>query len=216
MPKSLIPVLGRPFAEIQLEWLASQGVTDVLYSIAYRGDMIRAALGDGSRFGVRLMYVDEGNTLLGTAGALRLALDAGLLPEAFFLLNGDSYLSVQFPAVEAAWRRSGCPVLMTVLRNRGHWDRSNAVLLDDGRVLYDKSPGGQHDPAIEWIDYGLSVLTQEVVASSVRSGETSDIAAVLRDLSRRGLVAGFAVTERFFEVGSPEGLRDLERHLASA
>src|SRR5205807_1170594 len=69
VPKSLVPVLGRPFAELQLEWLASQEVTDVIYSIGYRGSTVRTALGDGRRFGVTLTYVDEGNELLGTAGA---------------------------------------------------------------------------------------------------------------------------------------------------
>src|SRR5438876_11361656 len=94
IPKALVTVSGRPFAEIQLEWLASCGVDDVVYSIGYRGDMVRETLGDGARFGLRLTYVDEDGQLRGTGGALRLALDTGVLPKAFFLLNGDSYLSL--------------------------------------------------------------------------------------------------------------------------
>src|SRR6266571_6535845 len=152
VPKSLVPVLGRPFAELQLEWLASQDVTDVIYSIGYRGNMVRAALGDGRRFGVTLTYVDEGNELLGSAGALRLALDQSLLPDAFFVLNGDSYLTLDFADVEATWRRSGRPVLMTVFRNSGRWDQSNAVLRDDGSVLYDKRAAAGDQQAPERID----------------------------------------------------------------
>src|SRR4030088_978187 len=79
MPKPLIPVGGRPFAELQIEWLASQGVTDVVYSIGYRGDMLREALGDGSRWDLPIRYVDEGADLRGTGGALRLAADHGAL-----------------------------------------------------------------------------------------------------------------------------------------
>src|SRR5437867_11009090 len=112
IPKALIPVLGRPFAERQLEWLASEGVVDVIYSIGHLGHAVRAALGDGSRFKVRLTYVDEGEDLRGTGGALRLAFDSGALPQAFFVLNGDSYLSVTFADVEAAWHRCNCRVLM--------------------------------------------------------------------------------------------------------
>ncbi len=88
IPKSLIPVLGRPFAEIQLEWLAAKGVDHVIYCVGYRGGMVESKLGDGERFGLRIVYVDEGDDLRGTAGALRLALDERVLPEAFFVLNG--------------------------------------------------------------------------------------------------------------------------------
>jgi len=73
--KAVMPVAGRPFAEYQLEWLARAGVTDVVYAIGFHGDQIRAAVGDGSRFGIRVTYVDEGEILLGTGGAVRLAYD---------------------------------------------------------------------------------------------------------------------------------------------
>ncbi|TMB86611.1 MAG: nucleotidyl transferase [Chloroflexi bacterium] len=215
VPKSLVPVLGRPFAELQLEWLASQEVTDVIYSIGYRGSMVRAALGDGRRFGVTLTYVDEGNELLGSAGALRLALDQSLLPDAFFVLNGDSYLSLDFADVEATWRRSGRPVLMTVFRNSGRWDQSNAVLRDDGSVLYDKRAAAGDQQAPEWIDYGLSVITSEVIAAALPSGGQGDLADAMAGLSRRGDVAGYEAQHRFYEVGSKSGLHDLEAHLAS-
>jgi NDP-sugar pyrophosphorylase family protein len=213
IPKVLIPVLGRPFAELQLERLAAQGVQDVLYSIGYRGEMIRETLGDGARFGLRLVFVDEGQQLRGTAGALRLALDEGLLPQAFFLLNGDSYLSLNLADVEAAWRTRGRAVLMTVLRNEGRWDRSNVSLRDDGSVLYDKRLAAEDGRLFDWIDYGLSLVDREAIASSIAPGGAGDLADVLHALSLKGAVAGYEVSERFYEVGSPEGLRDLEEHL---
>ena len=60
IPKALIPVAGRPFVDHQLAWLAGHGVTDVVLSIGYRGDMLRAHVGDGARYGLRVRYVDEG------------------------------------------------------------------------------------------------------------------------------------------------------------
>src|SRR5437588_535334 len=80
-PKALLPVAGRPFVDHQLEWLARHGVTRALLSIGYRGDMLRAHVGDGARFGLEVTYVDEGAELRGTAGALRLALERGALEE---------------------------------------------------------------------------------------------------------------------------------------
>jgi NDP-sugar pyrophosphorylase family protein len=210
IPKALIPVMGRPFAELQLEWLARQGVLHVVYSIGYRADMIRDALGSGERFGLRLEYVDEGDDLRGSGGALRLALDCKLLPERFFVLYGDAYLHVDLAAVEQRWRSSGKPALMTVLRNFGRWDKSNAVL-HDGDVFYDKRAGGAS--GMEWIDYGLSVTRADVVASWLPPGGRGDLADLFHMLSARGDVAGFEVYDRFYEIGSPAGLNELEAHL---
>jgi NDP-sugar pyrophosphorylase family protein len=211
IPKSLLPVAGRRFAELQLEWLRSQGVREVIYCIGYLGNMVRAALGNGRRYGVELRYTDESEQLRGTAGALRLALDRGVLPEAFFLLNGDSYLQVRLTEVEQAWRKARLPVLMTVLHNQDRWDRSNAVLVD-GLVQYDKRrPQGKE--GVEWIDYGLSILTRDIIERMVAPDSHVDLSEVMRLLSNDGQVAGFEVSDRFYEVGSPAGLRDLAQHL---
>src|SRR6266446_10547685 len=106
IPKALIPVLGRPFADWQLEHLAAEGVERVTYSVGYRSEMLRAHVGDGSRFGLQVSWVDEGEHLLGTGGALRHAYDEGALDAAFFVLYGDSYLPISMSEVETAWRDS--------------------------------------------------------------------------------------------------------------
>jgi NDP-sugar pyrophosphorylase family protein len=102
---------------------------------------------------------------------------------------------------------------MTVLRNQGRWDTSNVIHDEaEGRVvLYDKTRGGS-DPRMQYIDYGLSMLSRDVVAR-LPAGEVCDLGGLYRDLSLAGELAGFEVTRRFYEIGSPEGLRDLERHL---
>ena len=214
MPKALLPVLDRPFADWQLELLAEQGVERVLYSIGHKGEMLREHVGDGGRFGLAVSYVDEGTQLRGTAGALRLALDEGALEDAFFVLYGDSYLPVDYAAVEAAWAGTDLPALMTVFRNDGRWDASNAIYADGQVVLYDKDRPADRVAEMHWIDYGLSVLEREVVEERVPAEGISDLAELTRELSREGLLAGFEVAERFYEGGSQEGLRDLERYLA--
>lgn len=214
MPKALIPVLGRPFADWQLELLAEQGVERVIYSIGYRGDMLRAHVDDGSRFGLKVSWVDEGSPLLGTGGALRRAFDERALDEVFFVLNGDSYLPIAIAEVEQAWRQSAQPALMTVLRNEGRWDSSNTIYSDGRVVLYDKSQRAERQSEMHWIDYGLSVLTRDLIASRVKPGSVADMADIMRDLSRHGLLAGFEVHQRFYEAGSPAGLRNLEDYLS--
>jgi MurNAc alpha-1-phosphate uridylyltransferase len=213
MPKALIPVLGRPFADWQLEHLAAQGVERVTYSIGYRGDMLRAHVADGSRFGLQVSWVDEGTRLLGTGGALQRALDEGALDEAFFVLYGDSYLPISMADVEHAWRDSAQPALMTVLRNEGRWDDSNAIYSDGRVVLYDKSRPAERRSEMHWIDYGLSVLSREIIGNRSNPGSVADLADVMKDLSRAGLLAGLEVHQRFYEAGSQSGLRELEEYL---
>ena len=207
LPKTLVSVAGRPFADHQLTWLAEQGVGDVVYCIGYRGDQIRDYVGDGERWGLKVTYVDEGSDLRGTGGALRLALDEGALAEHFAVLYGDSYLRVDLPGIFAAFESSGRPALMTVLRNEGRWDRSNADF--DGALVtrYSKTEGD-----FSWIDYGLSILARDVVAR-IPTDEPADLANLFAELSRQGQLGGFEVVGRFYEIGSPEGLAELEHLL---
>src|SRR5262245_27496762 len=153
LPKALVPVLGEPFAFHQLRLLASQGVSEVVYVVGHRGEQLRDAVGDGGAFGLELSYVDEGDELHGTGGALRVALDQGALPTVFGLLYGDSYLPVELAPVWDAFTAAGRPALRTVHRNADRWDRSNAVLEGGLVVLYDKR-SESHEERMEWIDYG--------------------------------------------------------------
>ena len=76
-------------------------------------------------------------------------------------------------------------------------------------VLYQK---GRPTNGMRHVDYGLSVLRQSVIADYVEDDVSVDLADVLNQLSTSGLLAGFEVTERFYEIGSPTGLVDLERY----
>ena len=211
LPKCLIEVRGRPFAYWQLEWLASEGVERVVVSIGHMGDMVRAALGDGSRWGLAISYVDEGEHLIGTGGAVRLAVERGL-DDAFLVLYGDSYLSIDVGAVEQTFYTSSADALMTVFRNQGRWEPSNAVLADGWITWYEKGLADP-PPEMEFVDYGLSVVKGAVVMEVVPAGVPSDIADAFTTLSRAGRLAGFEASKRFFEIGTPNGLADLERHL---
>src|SRR5205814_2957910 len=154
-----------------------------------------------------LRYVDEGTELRGTGGALRLALDEQVLDESFFVLYGDSFLPVEFAPVWSAFEAGGSPALMTVLKNEGRWDCSN-VIYAEGRVsLYAKNADPATQARMPYIDYGLSVLGRSVIAEI--SENVFDLSAGFHRLSLEGQLAGYEVTERFYEVGSPEGLRDL-------
>jgi MurNAc alpha-1-phosphate uridylyltransferase len=204
-PKTLLPVRGHPFAYHQLHWLAAQGITEVVYSIGHQGDLIRGYWDHEPWPVSRIRYVDEGQRLRGTAGALRLAREQGVLDERFFVIYGDSFLPVEFGPIWRAFQSSGLPALMTVLRNEGRWERSN-VIYEPGRVmLYDKAAA----PGLQYIDYGLSCFRRDLFDDP----GPSDLAVLFRELSISGRLAAFEVHQRFYEIGSTAGLRDFEQYL---
>ncbi|MEK0450792.1 MAG: hypothetical protein RL088_3060 [Verrucomicrobiota bacterium] len=207
IPKSLVSVAGEPFLSHQLRLLKTQGITRVVLCIGHLGSMIESEYGSGGAWGIDIAYSHDGPQLLGTGGALRRALP--LLGDAFFVLYGDSYLPVDFRAVEAAWRASGQPALMTVFRNEGAWDTSN-VEFSGGRIVrYDKT---ERTASMRHIDYGLSIFTRSVFEET---DGAFDLAGLQRGLVERGKMAGFEATHRFYEVGSHAGLADLESFLRS-
>lgn len=207
-PKALIEVRGRPFLHYQLDALVAEGVEEVVLSIGFKGAMIRKSVGDGSVFGLRVRYVDEGSHLLGTGGALRKALDEGALSERFLVLYGDSFLPIRFRPVIDALEASLADAVMTVYRNHDRLDGSN-VCYRDGRIeVYDKRPSPETAAKMDYIDYGLSAFARDVVAQRIEPGIKTDLADLLHRLSVEGRLQGFEVTERFYEIGSPEGLAD--------
>ncbi len=214
LPKALIPVNGIPFAHYQLDWLSRHGVGRVIYSIGHMAGKIRDFVGDGSSWRLHITCVDEGETLLGTAGTIRLAIDKGLMDEGFFVLYGDSYLPVELAPI---WEASnfGAAPLMSVYRNDGRWDKSNVIFDGSRVVLYEK---GRKDAAaigMRHIDYGLSVLTRQAIVAATGGGEPAGLAPLFNRLSRAGGLLGYEVTERFYEVGSLQGLADLQDHLSA-
>jgi NDP-sugar pyrophosphorylase family protein len=207
IPKALVEVAGHPFIAWQLRYLHLQGLSRIVLCVGYRGDQIAAMIGDGSRFGLHVDYVFDGARLLGTGGALRRALP--ILGDAFFVLYGDSFLPVDFLPIERAFSSSGKPSLMTVLKNRDLWDKSN-VQFEHGVVLeYNKrTPRG----AMAHIDYGLSVVSAGIL-THYPDGQVLDLADIYHELSLTGQLAGFEVRERFYEIGSPDGLAQTATYL---
>jgi NDP-sugar pyrophosphorylase family protein len=212
LPKALIPILGKPFLFYQLEWLARQNVRDVVMSVGYKSELIRDAVGDGKSFGLSVTYADEGNVLRGTGGALRYIADLGLLQNSFFVMYGDSYLPVDLCPVWLTSEQGRIPT-MTVLRNEGRWDKSNVVFREGTLVLYDKFAADPAALGMDYIDFGLSILTREAIVQGIASGSKVDLAHLLNQLSTEGHLRGHEVLQRFYEIGSPQGLDDFQEYL---
>ncbi|MEJ7732586.1 MAG: sugar phosphate nucleotidyltransferase [Polyangiaceae bacterium] len=206
VPKLLLPVAGRPFADWLLERLAAAGYAEVLLCIAHLGDAIRDAVGDGRRFGIAVAYADEGPSLRGTAGALRAALEQ--LAPTFLVTYGDSLLPFDYRApladLEAHPEALGT---MAVFENRGQWDTSNTAVEGERVIAYRKGAA-----ELPYIDYGALALRREVVAA-LPPDAVVQLDAVQARLAAGGWLRAQVAAERFYEIGSPEGLADLERYL---
>jgi NDP-sugar pyrophosphorylase family protein len=209
IPKSLVPVAGRPFLAHQLELLHARGIHRAVLCIGYLGEMIQRDFGDGRAFGIRLDYSFDGPKLLGTGGAVKRALP--LLGDEFFVLYGDSYLPVEYRPIAEFFRRSGKLGCMTVYRNEGRYDTSNVVFHNGEIVVYDKK---NRPPEMRHIDYGLSLFKASVF-ESYSAGQAFDLAEVMGKLVREKQLAGYETRERFYEIGSPAGLAELELLLQS-
>ncbi len=205
VPKPLVEVAGEPFLLHQLRLLAASGATRVVLCVGYLGELIERRIGP-ERFGIPIAYRYDGPELEGTLGAIRGARD--LLGERFLVLYGDTYLRIAYDDVAERWARSGLSALMTVLRNDGRWDVSNAELAGDRVVAYDKAAP---TPEMAWIDYGLGGLTATVLDSA--GPDERELATLYRDLALRGELFGYEATERFYEIGTPAALAEADAFL---
>jgi NDP-sugar pyrophosphorylase family protein len=206
-PKSLVPVLGRPFLEHQIKLVRAAGVERLVLCIGHYGEQIVERFGDGGSFGMEIAYSREGDQLLGTGGALKLA--ESLLADAFMMMWGDSYLLLDYADIWRTFQAQDLPAMMVVYRNENQRVPSN-VVVDEGKVtVYDK---WSHDPQKVYIDEGLTCLSKSVL-HRVPVGEPFAIEQVFKDLAAHGKLAAYETDQPFYEIGSPEGIAELENVL---
>lgn len=207
IPKALISVAGQSFLSHQLRLLKKAGIRKVVLCVGYLGNLIEREFGDGNSFGLQICYSFDGPDLLGTGGALKKAIPR--LGDGFLVLYGDSYLPIDYAAPARAFAASGKLALMTVFRNENRWDPSN-VWFESGQIKsYDKQ---KRTAEMKHIDYGLGVLSAAALAPSP-DDRPFDLVNVYQDLIAKKELAGFEVEQRFYEIGSPQGLAELDEML---
>ena len=200
-PKALIDIAGKPFISRQLSYLSNQNIKNIVICTAHLGNQIKNYVGDGSKYNLKVSYSDDGDKLLGTGGSLKKA--SRILGENFFILYGDSFLPINFSLVEKAYFRQKKPALMTVFKNNDHGDKSN-VYFKNKCVLYNKKNPQKN---MNYIDYGLNVVKGSIFYN-FPTNKMFDLSDVFEDLSNKSLLAGLEIYDRFYEIGSINGLND--------
>jgi NDP-sugar pyrophosphorylase family protein len=202
LPKPMAPILGRPFIGWVIERLRDAGADDVILSVCYLPDLIKAHFGDGSKFGVRLHYVFE-ESPLGTAGAIKNAI--GLIRGPTFVCNGDILVGLDLRALHDAHTRHAA---VATIHTRPVDDPSQYGVVEtdaDGRVrrFVEKPKPGETNARD--INAGTYVLEREAV-QSIPSGrpvsiERETFPQLIRETGR---VYAVSTTDYWIDVGRPE------------
>jgi len=200
IPKSLVEICGKPFLEYQLDFLRRGGIEDVVLCVGHQGEKIEGHFGDGRRFGVNIKYSYEKGGLLGTAGALKNA--EHMLEDKFFVMYGDSYLFLDFATVMSYFDEFEKPGLMVVYKNYDCYDRSNVAIEGNSVKQYSKK---EKTGDMVYIDYGASLLRKQAL-ELVPANQVYSLEQLLGQLIELKALLAYEVHERFYEVGSPEGL----------
>jgi NDP-sugar pyrophosphorylase family protein len=207
VPKALVKIEGKPFVDWQLELLAKNKFSRVIFCTSYKSDMIQNYVGNGSKYGLEISFVEDGKERLGTGGAIRNAIPH--LDQEFIVMYGDSFLDINFQQVSHGFDHCSKPAMMTIYKNDGKYDNSNVKLNNRGDIFYNKE---NPDASFKYIDYGLIFFKREVFEETV-IGKTFDLSEMLHKLSKQFRIAGFEVQSRFYEVGSFSGIIELETYL---
>jgi MurNAc alpha-1-phosphate uridylyltransferase len=209
-PKSLIEINRKPFIDWQLNLLAQKGISEVVLCLSHKSELIENYVGDGSRFNLEVKYSKDGIEQLGTGGAIKNALP--FLKDKFMVIYGDSYLDLDYRKAEESFNLCGKPVMMTVYRNQGQYDTSNIKFTEHGIEEYNKN---FTKPEFEHIDYGLTFFSKNVF-KKLGFGVRFELSDLYVELVKQGKVSGYEVFNRFYEVGSFNGIEDLSKHLIGA
>lgn len=208
IPKSMVEVSGKPFIAYQLDLIKKNNIKNVVICAGIFGEQIKDFVKDGKSFGMNIKYSFDGDILLGTGGAIKKALH--LLDENFFVMYGDSYLNTDFERINEYFFSNDKAGLMTVFRNEGQWDKSN-IEFENGRIInYDKKSVNQK---MKYIDYGLGILSKKAFKDF--NEEQFDLETVYKNLLKKNELLGYEVKERFYEIGSFEGLEETRKILSS-
>ena len=205
-PKSMLKIRGETFLEHQLELLRRGGIKNIVLCIGHMGEQIEKHFGNGRKYGVSIKYSLE-DKLLGTAGALKKA--EVLLNDTFFTMYGDSYLFLDFSAAMRYFNSQSKLALMTVYKNYDRYDRSNTVV--EGNLVKKFSKKERTEDMV-YIEYGANIFKKEAL-KMVPENQFYSLDDLFPRLIEMEELLAFGVRERFYEVGSPQGLREFEEYM---
>jgi NDP-sugar pyrophosphorylase family protein len=203
IPKSMMEIEDKPFLWYQIENLKKQNIKDIVLCVGHLSEQIEKYFGDGKSFGVNISYSYDKEKPLGPIGAVKNA--ESMLDNEFFIIYGDSYLSVDFQDVIEYFKKYDYPALMVVYKNNDKFDKSNLIIKDNLVVGY-----GEKDKSKEmiYIDYGTSLLTKKSL-EIVPKNEFFSTGQFFSKLIENKNLLSYEVNKRFYHIGDPDSLEEI-------
>jgi mannose-1-phosphate guanylyltransferase len=201
MPKVMLPFNGRPFLHYIIKLLKEQEIKDIVICTGYLGEQVKDFLGNGSRLSLNIKYSEESERLLGTGGALKQAQD--MLGGYFLVLNGDTFLPIDYRKVEKEYLRLEWKAIMVVYNNEVNTGVKNNIALgrDQMVIRYDKK---SDSPDLRYVEAGAIVLHKEVLDSVPEGVMISLEDGIYRRLIEQKELAAYITGQQFYDIGTPE------------
>lgn len=207
IPKPMVEVKDKPFLQYLLEYIKSFGYNNFLILVGYLGEVIEDYFGTGSTYGINIDYSYD-KELLGTGGALKKA--EGKLDKKFFLVNGDTFLKINYKELEKTFfelKKSG---IITVYENIQSEFTNNIQIGEANSILdYNK----RNSDGLTYVDAGVYVFQKEIlkyIPPNLRCSLEED---VFQKLIRKKKLSAFISKEKFYDIGTIQRLKEIEEVL---
>jgi mannose-1-phosphate guanylyltransferase len=211
IPKSLVPISGRPFLHYVLEMLAGNGVTDIVICTGHLGQQIVDSVGDGSRLGCSVRYSVE-KELLDTGGAIKNA--EAMLDDEFLVLNGDTCHPIDYRDLLGFWRDrgSGHDALIVLYENRDSIVPNNARVDEQGNVAEYSKDGVK---GTGYVDGGVQIFRKSVFRDVPAKTRVSLEKDIYGRIIEAGKMLAYTTGVRYYDIGTQDRIMIFEEYLRS-
>ena len=204
-PKSLVKFNNKPFLYYQLKLLKKNKIKNVILCTGHYSSQIEDYI-KTLKIGINVSISKDGNKLLGTGGALLKV--SKKLKKNFFLIYGDSYLPTNFQKISKLFKMNSFDIMISVYKNRNLFDKSN-ISIKDNQIIYKKNIKNKN---FIYIDYGLCVIGKKAKKYFPKK-KVFDLSNLFYNLSKKKKLSFTIVKERFYEIGSFNGIKDFKKYL---
>jgi MurNAc alpha-1-phosphate uridylyltransferase len=206
IPKCMIDINGKPFIAYVLENIKKFGFEQVVILAGHLAEPMINYVGNGEAFGLRVEYSLDGEQLLGTGGAIKKALH--FAKDDFVVTYADSYLEYDWTPIVEHYSRIGSQSLVSVYRNVDATDKSN-IVFHNGKITSYRKVG--QTPDHTYIDWGVSIFLTKTFEKYPHT--QWDLSEYLLDRIAQNALDGFAVPQKYFEIGTPQSLEQFRQYM---
>ena len=203
-PKCMVPLLGKPILEYQVEWLRDNGVTDIVLACGHLANVIQEYFQDGGRWNISIRYSEE-KTPLGRGGALKLAFRAVPASEELVIgMNGDNINTQPLAPMVRRHRRTGAVATLLLTQLRSPY---GIVRQEGNRIVgFEESPLLPH-----WLSAGVYVLSREFFAGLPKVGDHET--GLFPQLAAQGRLSAFRSKEYWKAIDTVKDLNQAAEQL---